>query len=79
MLCAEVESTNPLTVESIILGLGAYFFPTNSLSKKNREMRRDMRKSCGLRVRCYADHLIDLNKYLASFPGSKLTDKIGMT
>ena len=51
-LSSVVKSTNPLTVEAIILGLGAYFFPVNSLSKKKRAMRRIMRKPRGLKVRC---------------------------
>ena len=42
-------------------------------------MHRGMRKPHGLKVRCYTGHLIDLNKYLASFPGLKLTDKIGLS
>ena len=42
-------------------------------------MRRIMRNPHGLKVRCYAAHLIDLNEYLALFPGVNLTDKIGMT
>ena len=38
-----------------------------------------MKKPRCLKVRKYADRLIDINEYLALFPGSKLTDKIGMT
>ena len=38
-----------------------------------------MRKPRGLKVRNYAARLIDLNEYLASFPGAKMTDKIGVT
>ena len=32
-----------------------------------------------LRVRNYGVRLIDMNKYLASFPGANLDDKIGVT
>ena len=32
-----------------------------------------------LKVRSYAARLIDLNEYLASFPGENLSDKIGVT
>ena len=37
------------------------------------------RKARPLTVRQYAAHLIDINEYLASFLGSILTDKIGVT
>ena len=66
-------------MEAIILGLGAYFFPVNSLSKKKRAMRRIMRKPRGLKVRRYSYCLIDLNEYLDSFPGENMPDKIGLT
>ena len=39
-------------------------------------MRRGMRKPRGLRVRRYVDLFIDLNEYLDSFFGFKLSDKI---
>ena len=78
-LLAEVESTNPLTTEDIILGLGAYFFPVNSLSKQKRVMRRGVRKPRVLKLRCYAARLIYLDDYLDSFTGGNLTEKIGLT
>ena len=34
---------------------------------------------CVLKVRRYTDCLIDLNEYMASFPGEKPTEKIGVT
>ena len=42
-------------------------------------MRRCMKKTCRLNVRRYATHLIDLNEYLASFPGVTMADKITVT
>ena len=60
-LSADVESSNPLAVEDIILGLGVYFFPGNSLLKKKSAIRHGMRKHCGLKVRRYRDNFIDLN------------------
>ena len=75
---ADTESANLVTVESIILGLGSYSFPVNSLPKQNCAIRRGMRKSRGLKVRRYADRLIDLNEYLTSFPGAKTYRKIVM-
>ena len=42
-------------------------------------MRRRMRKMRILNVRRYAARLIDLNKYLDSFPGGKLSGKLGVT
>ena len=41
-------------------------------------MRRGMKKPHALKVRLYLDCLIELSKYLHSFPGSALTHKIGM-
>ena len=38
-----------------------------------------MRKPRGLKVRLYVAHLLDLNDYLDSLPGSTLFDKIGVT
>ena len=78
VLYAGVKSKNPLTVEAIILGLGEYFTPVNSLANQKRMMRRGMRKPGRLKVRRYTDFLIDLNEYLVFLPGAKLTDKIGM-
>ena len=37
-----------------------------------------MKKPCALTVRHYAARLIDLNEYLASFPGATLNDKISV-
>ena len=42
-------------------------------------MCRGMKKSRTLTVRRYVARLIDLNEYLASFPGTDLTGKIGVT
>ena len=42
-------------------------------------MRRIMRKPCGLKVRWYAAHLIDINKYLDLSLGATLPEKIGVT
>ena len=38
-----------------------------------------MKKLCSLKVRCYAEPLIDLNEYLSSFPGATLADKMDVT
>ena len=78
-LCADVEGSNPLTVETIILGLASYFFPVNSLLKQKRAMYRGMKKLCGLKVRRYAARLIDINRYLTSIPGETVLEKIGVT
>ena len=42
-------------------------------------MRRETRKPHGLKARLYAAHLIDLNEYLAVFPGEKKNEKNYMT
>ena len=44
LICADVESANPLTAEAIILGLGSYFPPINLILMQKRAMRRGMRK-----------------------------------
>ena len=74
-LSADVKSTNHLTVEDIILGLGAYFFPVNFLSKQECAILRVMRKPRGIKLRRYTDFLIDLNEYLDYFP-EKMTEKL---
>ena len=76
LLSADVESANHLTAEAIILGLGLYSPPVNSLWKQKSAMRRGIKKPCGSKVRCYAAILIDLNENLDSFPGAKLTEKL---
>ena len=68
-LSTYMESANPLTVEAIILGLVFYFHPVYSLLKQNCTLRRGMKNPHGLKVMCYANHLIEPNEYLALFPG----------
>ena len=72
LLSADVENTETLKLDDYIKGFALYFPPINSLSKKNRAMRRGMKKTRSLGVRRYAARLIDLNKYLDSFPGATL-------
>ena len=75
----DVEGTQNLNVDYIIRGLAHYFLPVNSLSKQNRNMYCGMKKSRSLTAKHYAAYLIDLNYYLASFPGATLTDNISVT
>ena len=63
----------------IFLGLGNYLFTVNVLSRKNRSMRHGMRNLRKLKVRFYAVQMIDLNEYLAAFPGAKSGENIGET
>ena len=42
-------------------------------------MRRGMKKARSLKSRSYAAHLVDLKKYLDSFPRVILADKIDIT
>ena len=79
LLSADTEMTETLNVEYIIKGLALYFPPVNSLSKQNRAVCRAMKKPRGLKVRHYVACLVDLNEYLALFPGDNLSDKIGIT
>ena len=77
-MSAEVEGTNRVTAENIILGLAWYCPPDNLLSKQERAMRRGTRKPHILKVRHYAVSLIDFNKYLDLFLGGELSEKIGV-
>ena len=79
LLYSDVESSETLNIDYIIRCLSQYFFPVNFLSKQKHAMRHGMKKPCSLTVRCYAVRFIDLNEYLASFPGANLTDNIGVT
>ena len=74
-----MEGANPLTAETIVLGLALYFPPTISLLKQKREMCCGTRNLHGLKVRQYTDRLIDLNKYLNLLPMAALSDKVGVT
>ena len=78
-LSADVESTETLDVDYIIMGLAHYITPVDSLSKQKRAMRHGMKKVRSLTVRFHAARLMDLNEYLASFLGATFTDKIGVT
>ena len=73
------NTENLLDVDYLLKGLAWYLPPVNSLSKQKRAMRHCMKKPHILKVRRYAVRLIDLNEYLASFPGSTIADKMGVT
>ena len=78
MGCAKNTETL-LYVDYLLKRLAWYFFPINSLSKQKRAMRRCTKNPCSLKLRGYAARLIDLNQYLASFPGATMADKMGVT
>ena len=42
-------------------------------------MHRGMRKKHELKLKRYTDCIIDLNEYLAAFPGTKTVENIGET
>ena len=67
-----------LDVDSLLKGLSC-FFSVNSLSKKKLEMRRCTKNPRSLKVRHYDACLVDLNEYLASFPGATTADKTYVT
>ena len=73
-----MEGVNPLTVETIILGLALYFFPINLLLKQFA-MGRGIRKPCGLTVRQYMFSYIDIKEYSGFIPCGKMSDNIGVT
>ena len=66
-------------MDYLLKGLVWYIFHANSLSKQKRAVCPCMKKPRSLKLRYYAARLIDLNEYLASFPGANMTDKIGVT
>ena len=66
LMSADMEGTNPLTVEKH-LRLTSYFFPVNCLSKKKRAMRLRMSKPHGLKIRRYVNRLVGFNEYFDSF------------
>ena len=76
LLSADVKNTETLNVDYYIKGLALYFLCELALKKKSAAK---WKKTRSLRVRRYAARLIDLNEYLASFPGAILADKIGVT
>ena len=74
-LSDEVGITTPEHLKSIVLGLGTYFLPGNTLSKQNHAMRREMMNTRGLKLRLYAARMIYLTKYLAALNGAKASEK----
>ena len=75
----QVESTTTTYLNQVILGLCAYFRPMDALSQQKLLMRRGMRKTHNLKLRCYAACMIDIDEYLYAFQGAKASDKIGET
>ena len=66
-------------MDDILQGLAWYSPPVNSISKQKRAMRRCMKNTRSLKVRRYAARVIDLNEYLASFPGATMANKMDVT
>ena len=80
LLSDDVKNTeNPLDVDYLLKGLAWYFGPVNYPSKQKLAMRLCMKKPHILKVSRYTARLIDLNEYLASFPGATMNDKMGVT
>ena len=75
-LSAEVWSTAPENLMSIILGLGKYFPPVNAPSKQKCAMRRRIRITRALKGRWYDARLINLNDYFDVLPGATASNKI---
>ena len=68
-------STEIADLNWVILGLGVYFPLVNALSQK-KAMHRGTRKPCELGVSRYPAHLIDLNEYSVTLPGTNKSNKI---
>ena len=70
-LSSEVGSNTQENLTSIILCVGYVLFPVNALPIQHNTIFRGRRKLNSLKVRRCAVCLIDLNEYLAVFPGTK--------
>ena len=55
------------------------YFLVYAMSNQNCAIHLGMRNMRRIKVRQYTARLVDLNKYLDSFPGVNITDKIGLT
>ena len=62
LLSLKVGSKTLENLKNIILGLVAYFFPANVLSRKKRSTHCGTKKPCIVKMRCYTHNLIDLNR-----------------
>ena len=76
LLSTDVGGTISLTVETIILGLASYFPPYELATKAKAPYVPLNEEDSRFKVRRYADYLTDLNEYLDSLPGSKLSKKL---
>ena len=72
-LCSHIGDTAYMHLNQILFGLGTLFFLVNILSNQNCSVHSIM---CELKVRNYAAHMVELNKYLAVFNGSKASEKL---
>ena len=72
-LSVKLGNTNTTHFKLILLDLGTYIFPFNEVSKNKKQklMPCGMRKPRKLKVRRYADRMININEYLDIFPGEK--------
>ena len=71
-----MESTTIEHLNLIILSLGYYFFLLMRYQKQKRVICHGTRKPLELKLRRYADCLIDLNDDMSDFPVSKASDTI---
>ena len=78
-LSVEMGSKTMTHLSCNVFGLGNYFINTIVLSKQKCVMHRRIRKPCTLKLRCYADRMVELNEYLTAFTGSKTSEKISET
>ena len=74
-LSVEVESTTIEHLNLIILSLGYYFFLLMRYQKQKRVICHETRKPLELKLRRYADRMVDLNEYMYAFPVSKAGEK----
>ena len=75
-MSVEAESTTIEHLNLIILILGYYLLLLMRYQKQNNVILHILRKPLELKLRCYADRLVDLNEYMPAFPISKERDKI---
>jgi hypothetical protein len=68
---AQEEAEQTLeSYDNCMESLTTHIFPQRALRKQKRYMRRHMRKPYDMPMRIYRNRVVELNNYLASFPGS---------
>ena len=79
LLFENIGSSTPLTLEAIILVFCAYIFFCLYAVKAKVHNAPQNEEAAQNKSKTYTARLVDLNKYLDSFPGARIIDKIVVT